>query len=130
MRGLRLTFSQEGPISLNGDAVTDLECIQQNALVNIGTSKGSDAIFPDKGTDLFKAAVGGVIYDIQSAQHAANFAALDTVTFLRDHEYASQSQSTLETLQLNLRVIEVGRLQFQASMVFSNGVTSATQTSL
>ena len=127
MKGLKLTFTDAGLIEFTAEAVEGLACVRQNAMVVIGTSKGSDAIYPDKGTDLLRSSVRGVAHDVQSAQHVANFAALDVSTFVREHEYPSMAAHTIETLQLELREIAIGYLKFQAVFRFTNGETITTQ---
>lgn len=78
-------------IILNGDkttidlnaAVEDKNLYEQKVLVNMVTVKGSDYIYEDRGTDLLQDAIYGKVYNRASAIHAGNFAALDTIFFIR-----------------------------------------------
>lgn len=84
MTGLALKFE-------NGKALIDLSRIRtgtdhelQVALVNALTWLGSDFAFPEKGTLLQRDAMRGYLVGFQTARHAANFAALSTLTFLKN----------------------------------------------
>lgn len=121
MKGLKLQLSDTGVVELVPEVVEGVECIKQNALVNLLTAVGSDRVYPDRGTRLFAAGTQGIIHDVRSAQHEANFAALDTLTFSRLHEYASQLNDTIENLQLELREIRPGYLRFQAVFTLTSG---------
>lgn len=56
----------------------------QKVLINIPTFKGSDKLYPDKGTSLLQQFIGAVVVNKNAAQHIANFAALDTIYFIND----------------------------------------------
>ena len=89
MQGARINFLSSGCSLDFTSPVNDISCAIQNSLVNIATGKGSDLIFPLKGTDLYAQAVSGAIVDTNTAVHASSFAALDTLFFS-----ASQNKST------------------------------------
>lgn len=69
-------------IDLNS-AVEDKNLYEQKALVNMVTVKGSDPIYPDRGTDLLQDAIYGKVYSRTGTIHVGNFAALDTIYFIR-----------------------------------------------
>jgi hypothetical protein len=85
MRGVALIFGEAGP-TFGTAAVVGFEATVQNALVNLGTRQGTDPLYPERGTTLQKDASAGKLVELNSAQHASNFAASDTLFFLRDFD--------------------------------------------
>lgn len=84
MTGIALKFE-------NGKALIDLTRVRsstdhelQSALIIALTNEGSDKAFPTKGTTLHRDAAVGYIVGLQSARHAANFAAIKTLDFLKN----------------------------------------------
>lgn len=83
MTGLKMTFNGLRGWTLEaGETVTGFDASVQCALVHIGTVRGSGIIFPDYGTDLLKSGLLGLITDLASARHLANFAAAETREFI------------------------------------------------
>jgi hypothetical protein len=98
MKGLKLTFGDVG-ISLElSESVEAVQCVVQNALVNIGTVKGTDNTFADKGTDLLINSVRNGIPSVNQAQHYANFAAIDTLFFSRETDLVTNDDSLQQVL--------------------------------
>jgi hypothetical protein len=86
MKSLAISFGPTGA-SLDFDrSVSEFSATIQAALVNIGTNRGSDDAYPQRGTTLLRDAVSGRLVSEQAAQHAVNFAAVDTLFFVRAHE--------------------------------------------
>lgn len=84
MKGLALQFSGAAGVTIAvTKTVTDFNCVAQNGMANIACSKGTDAIYPDKGTTLYKDALAGKVPTFTDAYHYSNFAALDTRFFLK-----------------------------------------------
>lgn len=54
----------------------------QACLLNCACNRGSDFVFPERGTGLLEAAVGGGLIGTVAAQHEANFAVTDTREFV------------------------------------------------
>lgn len=84
MTGLALKFE-------NGKALIDLTRVRsgtdhelQTALINALTWEGSDKVYPTKGTMLQRDAARGYLVGFQTARHAANFAALQTLEFMKN----------------------------------------------
>lgn len=94
MRGLKIDFTQENPQLVLDEAVEDQTATTQNVAVNIGTSK-SAPIFDDKGTDLLKTMLESGYVSNRFAQHAANFAALDTHYFVKTYSPFSDGLSSV-----------------------------------
>jgi len=86
MRGILINFDAGGP-RFNFDApVKDFEATVQNALVNVGTNRGSDGLFEDRGTDLKIDGAQGRMATQIWANHSANFAALRTLSFSQQND--------------------------------------------
>jgi hypothetical protein len=128
MNGLKLVLDGKGGIELTDEVISGIDCVRQNGIVNLLTVKGSDKFFPSKGTTLLVSQVNGTIYDPTSAQHQSNFAALDTVTFLRLHEYDSEAGETIDTLQVVLLAMSPNTIKFHAFFSFTNGQSDSTET--
>ncbi len=128
MKSLRVNFKDNGELEITDEVIEDLACLRQNAMINIATNQGTDRTYPTKGTRLLASSTQGVIFDSLSAQHVANFAALSTLTFMRNSEYPEEIERTIETVQLELRQIFPGRISFQASFRYSDGVETVLAT--
>lgn len=119
MKGIRLTFRDTGCSFDFSSPVHDFGCIMQNALVNIATGQGSDSVYPTKGTVLYKQAVSGVIVDTNSAVHASNFAAVDTLFFSAQQKLATDAE-TMSAVTIAPVSLKNGRLsttiQFTSSL--------------
>lgn len=83
MRGIRLTFNENGPRFNFSVPVRRFESTVQNALVNLGTDLGSDRVFVERGTDLKRDGAHGRMATSVWANHSANFAALRTLAFIQ-----------------------------------------------
>lgn len=93
MKGLKLEFTQSGINILTSEMVEGVWANIQGALVNVGTSRGSDKTFVDRGTRLFELAVRNGIPSPNEAQHQSNFAAVDTLFFQREQESQTDADS-------------------------------------
>lgn len=128
MTGIAIDFTGELPTFGTGK-VSGFAASVQNALVNIGTAQGSDPVFPDRGTDLQKDAVEGRLIDLNAAQHSSNFAAVDTLAFLRS--YTSPDDSTgLLAVQLEPADFTGTRLMIDAIFTSQGGATVGVKTAL
>jgi hypothetical protein len=58
----------------------------QCALVNVGTDRGSDPVFPERGTDLKIDGARGKMATRTWSTQTANFAALRTLTFVQQND--------------------------------------------
>lgn len=81
MKTLKINFDSAGA-SFGNSSVTGFSATAQACLVTLGCDKGSDPIFPTRGTNLRKAGASGALIDSNSAQHASNFAAVDVLFFV------------------------------------------------
>lgn len=91
MRGILINFGPDGP-KFNFDVVVkDFEATVQNALVNVGTDRGSDGLFSGRGTDLKIDGAQGRMATKIWANHSANFAALRTLSFSQQNDDANNT---------------------------------------
>lgn len=91
MNGIRINFSADGPRFDFTSTVRQFDSTVQNALVNVGTDRGSDPIFSDRGTDLKLDGAQGRMATKIWANHSANFAALRTLAFVQQNEMETNS---------------------------------------
>lgn len=83
-KSLLLEFPESGTRLVTSQAASGAANVFQLVAVNLGTIRGSDPVFPEKGTGFFTSVVRGAIGGQASLQHLAQFAALDTKTFVND----------------------------------------------
>lgn len=120
MYGVRLQFTSRGAAFDFSRPVKDFACTVQDAMVNLGTEAGSDPLFPDRGTYLLLDGVQGRMVNLQWANHAANFAATRTVTFLKSNDNPNNDFS-LKKLKLSAAVFNVVQLELQLEATDENG---------
>ena len=122
MKSLKLIFAEKGAVFDFSSTVEGFENDVQVAMVNIATTKESDPIFPDKGTDLLKEAIAGRLINIRNAEHFANFAALDTLFLLRQFEDVA-NENRLVKVTLKPVEFSAGKLTLDAQFVSASGET-------
>lgn len=120
MTGLKVQFTDSGLNLVPDQAVDGSMTTAQNALVNIGTSKNSDWAYPERGTDLLQSAVRDGIPTQTTARHYANFAAVDTLFFLRDTE-AKTTDESLDLVELTPDRVDQNLAVFDVYLQFLNG---------
>ena len=114
MRGLKLDFTTPGGCAVQVDKFREgLGATVQNAMVNLGTDRGTDITLSRKGTNLLKTAVSSGLPSRNLAQHIANFAAVDTLFFSRATDRVTDGDS-LETITLLPDSISSQRVVFSA----------------
>lgn len=130
MKSLKINFNgADGTVFDLVEVVEGFNCTIQNALVNIGTRRGSDRLMSEKGTDLLKAGIQGVLVDLNAANHASNFAALATLSFTTSVE-RPDSEETLAALVLQPSFFDGRLLQVDAQFTSSTGAVYGTLTVL
>ena len=126
MKGLALVFNKTG-CDLNPNAVVQgFQAVVQNGMVNIGTAKGSDPLYADRGTDLLKSATSGIIISDNAASHVANIASVDTLFFCRETD-PSTDPDKLASVGLLVSLFSANLLELEASFVSLSGRKSASQ---
>lgn len=120
MKGLAIDFSPGGPGILLDAYVEGFNTTAQNAMVNLGTDLGSDPMWPERGTNIMRAALQGAVINFTSARHVANFAALSSKTFLISTEDARVTE-LLEDLTLSPVELSYMSLKVNAQITSSLG---------
>ena len=97
--------------------------------INIATEQGSDPIYPDRGTNLLASSINGLLIDKVEAQHAGNFAALDTLTFCNFNDYAAATKGsgdiiTAMTIVPTSYDMDKRVLRFDVTMTFADGTSN------
>lgn len=114
MKGLKIDLSSpEGPRLDPYTVVDGFDATVQNAMLLVGTSQGSNRIFPDQGTNLLKRSISGVMIDNKAAEHECNFAATDVLFFGRPFDSADESVR-LQLVKLSPLSLAGQRLTVQA----------------
>lgn len=122
MEGISINFLN-GDIFIDTDKkVTGFDSTIQNALANIGTRRGTDRIFPEKGTDILLNAVQGKIVGLNVANHEAQLAAIDTLFFSREYETTTDDNVKLGQVFMDELTYEGNKLKI------ATGFTNFTQT--
>lgn len=115
MQGLYVKFTPTGDITLEPQIVEgNLNLLRQNAAVILLTTVGTDKIYTSKGTNLLVDATFGKITDINSASHAANFAALRVKNYLTTYEYEENlaANAVYADIKLKATTASNGMLKF------------------
>ena len=104
MTGVGLTITGNG-YDFNFNRIEGNESFKQNIIVTLGTSAGSDIVYPNKGTKLNIFFIGKNYVSQTHAQHLANFAAVSAFNFY--------SQFNEDNLRLS-------KIKIDASSLFLN----------
>jgi len=129
MKGLKLIFHTGGADFDFTTPVEDFDCLIQNSLVNIGSMKGTDRVFPDAGTNLFRSALNGALLDTTAAAHASNFAALSTLNFVQANDY-SDDPNPLVGIILRPATFSRQRLTVDAQFTAADGTVKGILSTL
>jgi hypothetical protein len=74
--------------------LSGFETTVQSALIDVGTRRGTNTYYPDRGNDFEVEAAQGYFIETTTLQHAANFLALDTRSFINRNINSIKDQST------------------------------------
>ena len=105
-KGIKINFiSNEASIPMGAtfdlsSYVTDLNALAQNTLIHTITQEGSDKLNPTRGTTLVKDSWAGTTYSVSGLIHIANFAALDTATYINDDILNSAPDSPINKSEI------------------------------
>lgn len=83
MKDLKISFNGDASTIKLNETVDDKNLYEQKVLINLVTARGSDRVFPSRGTKLLADSIYGRVYSKTGAAHVGNFAALDTIYFIR-----------------------------------------------
>lgn len=130
MTDLKIDFGGMCRLDL-GATVSGKDATAQKCLVVAVTDKGSDRLFPDKGTDLLKGCTGAVIVSGNASTHLCNFAALDVLYFVNATDGLDpDAVSGLADYDLDImdyNAIE-GRVKFASTVHYPDGTQTITPT--
>jgi hypothetical protein len=131
MEGIKVNFLN-GEIYIEPtEKVTGFDATIQNALANIGTRRGTDRIYPDKGTNILKRAVEGKIVGLNVANHESQLAAIDTLFFSREYETSADLSVRLGKVFMDTLSYDGNKLRINSAFVnFSDTITKGTVTIL
>lgn len=93
MRGLKISFEDEGFRLLPEESVSGFEANTQNALMHIATIRGSDRVYPDRGTTILTESVRGVVLSKRSMSTLVTKGAGSAQTFSRQYEPETNGDS-------------------------------------
>lgn len=122
LEGIFIEYGTTPKLDLNKKASGKM-LESQKCLLNIGTESNTDFIFTERGTNLFREALSGVIYDTLSAEHSGNLAAVDSLFFVRENTVNIADPNRVTNIQLFLQNIYLYELSYQAVFTYTDGTT-------
>lgn len=126
MRSIKINFKGNSTYIDFLSEVSGKEALKQKYLVNTLTTKSSDPIFNDRGTDLLATAIGGAL--ITSDNISDGFAAVDTLYFCSFEEnkevYDSGDNITSYSLVPDYDALTTTSAVFNANFEFADGSSS------
>lgn len=130
MRGLKLEFGDEGVRIVPTEEVQDLDADTQNILMSLGTSKGSDQIFPDRGTNLFIRGLQGRLIDKITAGHEGNYAANDALFFVSNNDPFDETRERIRRIILTPVEFDGQNLDMSLELETTTGTRIGTEATL
>ena len=126
MRSIKINFNGNNTYIDFSSEVSGKEALKQKYLVNTLTTKSSDPIFNDRGTDLLDTAIRGAL--ITSDNISDGFAAVDTLYFCSFEEnkevYDSGDNITSYSLVPDYDYLTTTSAVFNANFEFADGSSS------
>lgn len=122
MEGLKLEFGDDGVRILTDERVKDLDADTQNILMSLGTMKGSDQIFPDRGTNLFLRGLQGRLVDEIVAGHEGNYAGADVIFFVSNNDPFDSTRERFRRILLTPVVFDGQHLEMNLELETTAGV--------
>lgn len=120
-------------ISMDGGAcrivpvlVTGFESAAQNALVNLITTRGTDKLFAERGTDLSADVYSGA-WGL-NAVHASNMASVDTKVFCRATSDCAKEDKIASIIAQPVSIVK-NRAQVEVAFISEGGQTIGNATS-
>lgn len=129
MRDIRIRFNGSDATRLDlHDTVEGKSLYEQKYLLNTAVTKGTDPIYPDRGTDMLRQSIGGTIVDTNEAMHTGNFAAVDTLYFCsyEEHPEVYNLDEYVQAYQLIPAAYDnaTRTLSFRAVFLFKDGTST------
>lgn len=129
MRAIAISYTGGYTTSIDFLHETSGKLLQeQKYLMNVATIKGSDPIFPDRGTNLLTSAIGGALVSVDGLTDA--FAAVDTLYFCNyeDSPEMFHSKDNIATFTLipSAYTASANTVAFIASVTFKDQTSNST----
>lgn len=129
MRAIAISYTGGYTTSIDFRKETTGKLLQeQKYLMNVATIKGSDPIFPARGTNLLTSAIGGALVSVNGLTDA--FAAVDTLYFCNYEEskemYNSKDNISTFTLIPSAYTASANTVSFIASVTFKDQTSNST----
>lgn len=121
MEGLGIKFEDAGAKFNFEEKLDSKRLIVQNYLVNTANIRGSNLVFPQKGTNLLRALNGGIVFDRTTAVHQANFAATDTLIYETSQQ--NDLDLTVDRFTLFIKDLNPQNLTLTTFFEFSDGTS-------
>ena len=124
MTGIRINFAQY-PCHIDwSTVVSGVNRVTQNVATQYRTERGSD-IMVDRGNDLAATVRSGGMYDHVNAQHALNFAVIETCDAVRALETSIDLTETLGTFSATIVGSSGRRLAVDLKVTNGAGVVAS-----
>lgn len=118
MKGLALQFNGLVGWELFPDRIAvGFDATVQCALVGLATSRGENKAVPEFGTDLLRNGLLGLMTDLNTTRHLANFAAAVTKETINEH---TTDGSTLQNVFLEPEAFSPPSITFNATLISDN----------
>lgn len=129
MHDIRLNFNGESDTLIDLTAKVEGKALyEQKCLVNLATEQESDPLYPTRGTTILKSCIGGTIISSNAADHVGNFAALNTLMFVRGEDYAAVQSSGDIITQCGLTPVELDETTLGYTVIFGFADGTKTET--
>lgn len=128
MKDLKVVFSGDNSYIDLFSTVEDKNLYEQKALINLVTENGSDKLYDNRGTTLLMDSIRGAVYNKAGTVHVCNFAALDTLFFMKDVEYQDVLGADFTLKDINMDIISYSNttntLNVSVQFVFNDDTES------
>ena len=128
MKDLKIIFDGDSSTIDLGAIVDDKNLYEQKVLVNMVTENGSDKVFPNRGTKLLIDSINGKVYSKTGTVHVGNFAALDTIYFIRSTDPADIDGAAYTLSDINVSSISYNNNDHVLNLSVQISYTDETST--
>ncbi|MCQ2172157.1 MAG: hypothetical protein MJZ17_05335 [Bacteroidales bacterium] len=128
MQDLAIRFNGDGDTVFDFDRMVEGKAAEeQRFLINVATSRNTVDLYEDKGTEMMEMALSGAVSDYNTAAHAGNFAALDTLLFIgavSDDERMNSDDYVAEA-SISPMEYSLGALHYTVQLTFNDGTSTS-----
>jgi len=130
MKGIKINFLETGAVIDFEKEVNGFEAVNQDALVNLGTQKGSDKSDKARGSSLEALTLkSSAIVSLQTAQHAVNIASAETSSYNYETDDYTETDKLLN-IELKPTVLSLEGLKINAITLSETGKVIGTNATL